>query len=239
MGFHRLVLHARIDSPSCFGRILGWKKEGMLPGIAIAPTTSLPEVSGGQGTWDYRFNWIRYLTFTVQALGKLGFVPEADSFRRFVERNAAGSAEEIQILFGVGGERRLKEIEIKELEGYRGARPVRIGNEAETQVKSDVYGELLELARRRYEWGNHPDDDYWEFLLELVDVAAVRWQHRMNHQNERAHSAAPRSAVLSFKITRTGILDSNAWKRPLPVNDFMKTSCFSADRIRGGIPPPR
>ncbi len=143
--------------------------------IAAAPTTSLPEVPGGRRNWDYRFTWIRDSTFTVQSLGKLGFLGEADGFRRFVERTAAGSAEEIQILFGVGGERRLKEIEIGELEGYRGARPVRIGNEAETQVQLDVYGELLELARRWYEWGNHPDDDYWEFLVELVNVTAHRW----------------------------------------------------------------
>ncbi len=143
--------------------------------IAAAATTSLPEIAGGKRNWDYRFTWIRDSTFTVQSFGKLGYVREADGFRRFVERTAAGSAEEIQILFGVGGERRLKEIEIDELEGYGGARPVRVGNAAESQIQLDVYGELLELARRWQEWGNEPDDDYWEFLLELVNQAANRW----------------------------------------------------------------
>jgi len=144
--------------------------------IAAAATTSLPEIAGGQRNWDYRFSWIRDSTFTVRSLGKLGYVREADGFRRFVERTAAGSAEEVQILFGVGGERRLKEIEIMELEGYGGSRPVRVGNAAESQIQLDVYGELLELARTWYDWGNVPDDDYWEFLVELVNAAADRWK---------------------------------------------------------------
>jgi len=145
--------------------------------IAAAATTSLPEAPAGERNWDYRFTWIRDSTFAVQALANLGYAGEADGFRRFVERTAAGRAEDIQILFGVGGERRLTEMNIKELEGYRGAGPVRVGNAAETQVQLDVYGELLELSRRWYERGNVPDDDYWEFLVELVNAAAEKWRH--------------------------------------------------------------
>lgn len=144
--------------------------------IAAAPTTSLPEALGSSRNWDYRYTWIRDSAFTVRSLAALGYVKEADGFRRFIERSAAGSAEEIQILFGVGGERRLYEYEIKELPGYRQTAPVRVGNAAEGQLQLDVYGELLELAWTWHQRGNSPDDDYWEFLVGLVNAAAKCWQ---------------------------------------------------------------
>ncbi len=143
--------------------------------IAAAPTTSLPESPSGSRNWDYRYTWVRDSSFTVRSLAELGHVKEADGFRRFIERSAAGSAEELQILFGVGGERRLHEHSVEELEGYRGARPVRIGNAAEGQVQLDAYGELLGLAWRWHQRGHSPDDDYWEFLVELVNAAAALW----------------------------------------------------------------
>ena len=143
--------------------------------IAAAATTSLPESPGGSRNWDYRYSWIRDSYFTVRSLAELGYASEADGFRRFVERSTAGSAEELQILFGVGGERRLLEREIDELCGYRGASPVRVGNAAEGQRQLDVYGELLDLAWIWHRRGCSPDDDYWEFLCELVNAAARLW----------------------------------------------------------------
>ncbi len=143
--------------------------------IAAAATTSLPEAPGGSRNWDYRFSWIRDSSFSVRSLAEIGHFREANGFRRFVERSAAGSAEEIQILFGVGGERRFHEQEIAELEGYRGAKPVRVGNAAEVQMQLDVYGELLDLAWNWHLRGHSPDDDYWEFLLELLDAALHSW----------------------------------------------------------------
>jgi GH15 family glucan-1,4-alpha-glucosidase len=143
--------------------------------IVAAPTTSLPEAPGGSRNWDYRFSWIRDSTFTVRALVELGCEAEADGFRRFVERSAAGSAADLQIMYGVGGERRLAELTLDGLEGYRGARPVRIGNGAARQLQLDVYGSLLDLAWRWHRRGRSPDDDYWRFLVELVNRAAVRW----------------------------------------------------------------
>ena len=144
--------------------------------IAAAPTTSLPETPGGSRNWDYRYSWVRDSAFTVRSLAELGFTREADGFRRFLERSCAGSAEELQILFGVGGERRLHEYELDHLAGYRGARPVRVGNAAEHQLQLDVYGELLDLAWDWHRRGASPDDDYWEFLVELVNTVAVRWR---------------------------------------------------------------
>lgn len=143
--------------------------------IAAAPTTSLPEALGGSRNWDYRFSWIRDSVFTIRSLAQLGFRKEADGFRRFVERSAAGSSQQIQVLFGVGGERRLQEYEIDALQGYRGSRPVRVGNAAQMQLQLDVYGELLDLAWRWHNQGHAPDEDYWEFLVELVNDAAQRW----------------------------------------------------------------
>lgn len=145
--------------------------------IAAAATTSLPETPGGTRNWDYRFSWVRDSSFTVHTLAELGYTKEAEGFRRFVERSCAGSAKELQILFGMGGERHLLEYELSHLEGYRGAQPVRVGNAAAEQVQLDVYGELLDLAWRWHLRGASPDDDYWEFLVELVDAATKRWRN--------------------------------------------------------------
>jgi GH15 family glucan-1,4-alpha-glucosidase len=144
--------------------------------IAAAPTTSLPESPGGSRNWDYRFSWIRDSSFTARSLAQLDYVHEADGFRRFIERSAAGSAEQLQILYGIGGERRLHEYEIDNLEGYRGAKPVRVGNAAESQVQLDAYGELLDLAWHWHCRQHSPDPDYWEFLLELVNKVCDCWQ---------------------------------------------------------------
>ena len=144
--------------------------------IAAAATTSLPEAPGGSRNWDYRYSWIRDSCFTVRSLAELGYIKEADGFRRFIERSAAGSAEQLQILYGIGGERRLSELEIDDLEGFRGAKPVRVGNAARDQVQLDVYGELLDLSWRWHSLGYSPDDDYWEFLVELVDQAFCCWR---------------------------------------------------------------
>ena len=143
--------------------------------IAAAATTSLPEVPGGSRNWDYRFSWVRDSVFAVQALTALGAEAEADGFRRFIERSAAGSVESLQIIYGVAGARRLTERTLDHLEGFEGAQPVRIGNAAATQVQNDVYGEIVDLSWRWHERGHSPDDDYWRFLLQLVDKAAEVW----------------------------------------------------------------
>jgi GH15 family glucan-1,4-alpha-glucosidase len=143
--------------------------------FTAAPTTSLPESPGGSRNWDYRYSWIRDSSYAVRSLAELGADAEADGFRRFVERSAAGSAHDLQILYGVAGERRLTELELPGLHGYRGARPVRTGNAAAGQVQLDVYGELLDLAYRWHLRGRSPDDDYWRFLVELVNATSERW----------------------------------------------------------------
>ncbi|MDQ4145267.1 MAG: glycoside hydrolase family 15 protein, partial [Actinomycetota bacterium] len=143
--------------------------------VVAAPTTSLPESIGDERNWDYRYSWVRDSQFTVRSLTQLGCMGEADAFRRFIERSAGGSAESLQIMYGPGGERRLTEIEL-DLEGYRGSRPVRVGNAASQQMQLDVFGYLLDLAWRWHERGRSPDDDYWRFLLGLVDHAIEHWE---------------------------------------------------------------
>lgn len=144
--------------------------------IAAAATTSLPEEMHGSRNWDYRFSWIRDSVFTLRSLNELGYNKEADGFRRFVERSSAGSAEEIQVLFGVGGECRLPEAIIGKLEGYRCSQPVRIGNAAVKQTQLDIFGELLELSWRWHHSGNSIDHDYWLFITELVEQAIDLWK---------------------------------------------------------------
>lgn len=143
--------------------------------VAAAATTSLPEQRGGILNWDYRYSWIRDSFFSVRSLAEIGFEDAADQFRSFIERSAAGSAEEMQVMYGMGGERRLTEMTLDNLEGWRGARPVRVGNAASDQLQLDAYGELLEMNWRWHRRGNSPDDDYWRFLLDLVNTAAERW----------------------------------------------------------------
>jgi GH15 family glucan-1,4-alpha-glucosidase len=144
--------------------------------IAAAATTSLPEATGGPRNWDYRASWVRDSVFALRSLAELGFTAEADGFRRFVQRSAAGSAQELQIMYGLGGERRLQEQVLADLEGYGGARPVRIGNAAAHQHQHDVYGELLGLAWAWHQRGKTPGADDWRFLVELVNAAAERWR---------------------------------------------------------------
>jgi GH15 family glucan-1,4-alpha-glucosidase len=148
--------------------------------VAAAPTTSLPERWGGDLNWDYRYSWVRDSFFSVRSLAEIGFEEEADRFRRFIERSAAGGAQKLQIMYGVGGERRLTEEVLHYLDGYRGAKPVRVGNAASLQLQLDAYGELLELTWRWHLRGNSPDDDYWRFILRLVEMAAERW-HEPDH----------------------------------------------------------
>jgi GH15 family glucan-1,4-alpha-glucosidase len=143
--------------------------------IIAAPTTSLPEREGGERNWDYRYCWIRDSIFTVWALASTGAESEADGVRYFIQRTAAGNADDLQVLYAVDGKRRLTEIELDRLEGWRGSRPVRIGNDAENQYQADMYGLVVELAWQWSERGHAPAADYWKFLREIVEAAISRW----------------------------------------------------------------
>lgn len=142
--------------------------------VVAAPTCSLPETVGGKRNWDYRYSWVRDSTLAAHALAELGCEREAKRFRHFIVRSSAGHAEDLQVLFGLGGERRIPEEKV-DLEGYRGSRPVRIGNGASGQLQLDAFGEILNLAWRWHLRGHSPDDDEWRFFSELVNTTVERW----------------------------------------------------------------
>jgi GH15 family glucan-1,4-alpha-glucosidase len=145
--------------------------------IVAAPTTSLPETVGGERNWDYRFAWIRDSSLTLDALYTGACSDEAVEFVSFMTSAAGGRASggALQIMYGVGGEHDLSERELGHLSGWRGSRPVRVGNDAWDQVQLDVYGELLTaLYRYRERLGDlHPE--IRAFVADLADTAAHRW----------------------------------------------------------------
>jgi GH15 family glucan-1,4-alpha-glucosidase len=143
--------------------------------IAAAVTTSLPETPGGDRTWDYRYSWIRDSAWAARSLVDLGAEAEAGAFRRFVERSAAGTADQLQILFGVDGRRRVDEATLDHLAGYRGSGPVRVGNRAARQLQLDAYGHLVYLSWQWHLRGHEPSDEDWRFLVQLVETAGRRW----------------------------------------------------------------
>jgi GH15 family glucan-1,4-alpha-glucosidase len=119
-------------------------------GIVAAPTTSLPEQIGGNRNWDYRYCWLRDATFTLLAFMHAGYYDEARAWRDWLLRAAAGSPDQLQIMYGLGGERRLAEWEVPWLPGYEGSCPVRIGNAAVGQTQLDVFGEILDALYHAY-----------------------------------------------------------------------------------------
>jgi GH15 family glucan-1,4-alpha-glucosidase len=144
--------------------------------VVAAPTTSLPEQIGGERNWDYRYTWIRDATLTLISLFILGFTDEADAFKYWLERTGAGRPEDLQIMYGIQGDRFLPEIELEHLAGHRGSRPVRIGNAAVKQLQLDCYGQLLEAAWLYTRAGRSLTSDNWRFIASLADIVCERWR---------------------------------------------------------------
>ncbi len=145
--------------------------------MVAAATTSLPECIGGGRNWDYRFTWIRDAAFALYALNICGYTAEARAFRHWMEWSTAGRrVQDLQIMYGLGGERRLTEIELPELEGYRGSHPVRIGNAAHAQFQLDVYGEVLDSMHLFRKFGGEIDPEYWPGLCRFVDYVIGHWR---------------------------------------------------------------
>ncbi|QRV14270.1 glycoside hydrolase family 15 protein [Haloterrigena salifodinae] len=145
-------------------------------GIAAAPTTSLPEDIGGVRNWDYRFNWFRDAGFTVQALMNLGTADEAvDYFDWFMDLCQTDDPAAIQPLYGLHGESTLEERELDHFEGYRGSRPVRIGNGAAEQRQHDTYGELLLAVDEMHQYGRELDADEWMRIRDIVEYVREIW----------------------------------------------------------------
>ncbi|HJP65310.1 MAG TPA: glycoside hydrolase family 15 protein [Actinomycetota bacterium] len=144
--------------------------------VVAAPTTSLPEEIGGTRNWDYRYTWIRDATLTLGSLFILGYTEEAAAFKLWLERTGAGRPEDLQIMYGVGGERSLPEVELPHLAGHRGSRPVRIGNAAVKQLQLDCYGQLLQAGYLFGRAGGQLTPENWRFLSGLADIVCERWR---------------------------------------------------------------
>jgi GH15 family glucan-1,4-alpha-glucosidase len=145
-------------------------------GIVAAATTSLPEDIGGVRNWDYRYCWLRDATITLEALLRTGYTSEAKAWRLWLGRAIAGSPQDIQIMYGVAGERRLAEWEAGWLPGYEGSAPVRIGNAAAGQLQLDVYGEVIDALQLSCKSGLHDDRHTWSLQRSLVGFLEEHWQ---------------------------------------------------------------
>jgi GH15 family glucan-1,4-alpha-glucosidase len=144
-------------------------------GIVAAPTTSLPEQLGGSRNWDYRYCWLRDATITLLALMRGGYYDEAGAWRAWLGRVMAGSPQQLQIMYGLAGERRLPEFEIDWLQGYEGSQPVRIGNNAVGQLQLDVYGEVMNALHLARIGGLQADETAWSIQCTMLEHLEKIW----------------------------------------------------------------
>jgi GH15 family glucan-1,4-alpha-glucosidase len=145
-------------------------------GLVAAPTTSLPERIGGERNWDYRHCWLRDATFTLYALLTGGYVDEARAWRAWLLNAVAGTPSQLQIMYGVRGERRLPELELGWLPGYEGSRPVRTGNAAARQHQLDVFGEVMDALHFARRAGLEPDQAAWAVQRALLEYLETDWE---------------------------------------------------------------
>ncbi|WP_159835685.1 glycoside hydrolase family 15 protein [Burkholderia sp. 8Y] len=144
-------------------------------GIVAAPTTSLPEQLGGARNWDYRYCWLRDATITLLALMRGGYYDEARAWRAWLGRAMAGAPSQVQIMYGIAGERRLAECEIPWLPGYEGSQPVRVGNGAVDQLQLDVYGEVMNALHLARVGGLQSDETAWSIQCTMLQHLETIW----------------------------------------------------------------
>ena len=192
--------------------------------IVAAPTTSLPEEIGGVRNWDYRYCWLRDATFTLYALIHGGYTAEAGAWRDWLLRAVAGDASQIQVLYGIGGERRIHEIEADWLSGFEGSRPVRLGNAAVGQLQLDVFGEIFDVLHVARRSGLSPSPAAWRLQRHLLRFVADSWQQpdsgiweirgdpqRFTHSRVMAWVAVDRAIRSSERFGLEGPIKD--WKR--------------------------
>ncbi len=254
-------LHQAYDGPwrdlvHHSGRVLQALSFQPTGAICAAATTSLPEVEGGSRNWDYRYAWVRDASFTIEALWVAVCPDEADEFVEYMTTAAAGSLEEdgdLQIMFGIGGERDLTERELPHLTGWRASAPVRVGNGAWKQRQLDVYGELLSAVHRLWDRifdpvarrvGPLSEPDQWDaaprlapstrrFLVALADTAARRWQEK--DQGIWEVRGEPRHFVYSKLMCWVALERATALAVPLGATDRVTSWASTQQQIRDAI----
>jgi GH15 family glucan-1,4-alpha-glucosidase len=211
-------------------------------GIVAAPTTSLPERPGGVRNWDYRFCWVRDATFALYALVMGGYLDEARAWRQWLIRALAGTPDQLQIMYGLRGERRLTELELPWLPGYAGSAPVRVGNAAHAQFQLDVWGEMLDADLAAQRAGLPPDPEGWRVITKLMEHLESVWREpdegiwevrgprrHFTHSKVMAWVAADR--MLRLSATMNGGTPDDRWRA--------LRAAIHADVCRHGYDPAR
>ena len=223
-------------------------------GIVAAPTTSLPEWIGGVRNWDYRYCWLRDATLTLLAFVRAGYVEEAGAWRDWLLRAIAGSPDDLQIMYGVAGERRLTEFELPWLTGYEGSQPVRVGNGASDQRQLDVYGEVVDALYQSRRQGLAASDDAWRLTRRIFDWLESGWREpdegiwevrgprrHFTHSKVMAWVAFDRAVKTIERFGRDGPLDRWKAARHAIKNEVLRggynvergafTQYFGSDRL--------
>jgi GH15 family glucan-1,4-alpha-glucosidase len=210
-------------------------------GIVAAPTTSLPEWLGGVRNWDYRYCWLRDATLTLLAFIRAGYVQEASAWRDWLLRAIAGSADDLQIMYGVAGERRLTELELPWLGGYEGSRPVRVGNGASDQLQLDVYGEVIDALYQARVKGLGASDDAWALSRKTLEWLESGWRQEdegiwevrgprrhFTHSKVMAWVAFDRAVKSVRRLGRVGPIDRLRATRKAIREDILRNG-YNAD----------
>jgi GH15 family glucan-1,4-alpha-glucosidase len=191
-------------------------------GIVAAPTTSLPEKLGGARNWDYRFCWLRDATFTLLALMNSGYTEEASAWHNWLLRAVAGSPWNMQIMYGIMGQRRLLEWEAGWLPGYEGAQPVRVGNAAHAQLQLDVYGELIDAFHQSRVAELKLDKGTWDLECTVLDHLADVWDQPdhgiWERRGDGAHYVS--SKVMTWVAFDRGIKSAEKFGFKAPLEDW-------------------
>jgi GH15 family glucan-1,4-alpha-glucosidase len=191
-------------------------------GIVAAPTMSLPEKLGGARNWDYRFCWLRDATFTLLVLMNSGYTEEALAWHNWLLRAAAGSPADMQIMYGIMGQRRLLEWEADWLPGYEGAQPVRVGNAAHAQLQLDVYGELIDAFHQSRMAHLELDGETWAVERQVLEHLASMWDQPDHGIWERRGDGAHYvfSKVMCWVAFDRGIKSAEAYGLEAPLDDW-------------------
>lgn len=211
-------------------------------GIVAAPTTSLPEQWGGPRNWDYRYCWLRDATLTLDALMAAGYYEEAEAWRNWLHRAIAGSPAQVQIMYGLAGERRLPEWEVDWLPGFGGARPVRVGNAASNQLQLDVYGEVMDSAHTARRGGLGTARDSWPMQRKLLEHLARIWDRPDEGLWEvrGGRRQFTFSKVMAWVAFDRAVKDAEAFHLPAPVERWRALrDHIHAVVCREGVDPDR
>jgi GH15 family glucan-1,4-alpha-glucosidase len=209
-------------------------------GIVAAPTTSLPEWVGGPRNWDYRFCWLRDATLTLLALLNAGYADEANDWQNWLLRAAAGDPSRLQIMYGVGGERRLEEYELPWLTGYENSKPVRVGNAAHAQFQLDVYGEVLDAMLQARLAGLKSPPAGWALEKALVRYVERAWDEPdegiWETRGGRRHFT--HSKVMAWVALDRAITTAEKFKLEAPLERWKQVRTAIHERVcRDGFDP--